>query len=348
MTEAADVYGKLEDLEKAGAVGVLVVRRAPAELVRGADGEPLAAPALGYRHTWAHWNQTGGIRPVRGRRQEWQLPVLEISEAVAARILGTDVAALAARIDRVGKPRRHEPEGVAVRLAAGFRSAGVHIDNVVGLLPGTDPDLAGEFVVLGAHYDHVGVDPWGRIGYGADDNASGTAALVELAEAFAVARPRRSILFAAFAAEEDGLVGSRAFCDHPPVALDSIVAMLNMDMLGRGDAREVVVIGTRQNPTLERVLKRAKKLERTGLSRVITGRAEHLWERSDHFPFHRAGIPALFFFEAVSESDNADYHTYRDTIDQLDLDKIANATRLVFNTTWLLAEDDERPPQPER
>jgi len=233
-------------------------------------------------------------------------------------------------------------------MASGTSVGRVDIPNVVGYLQGSDPALREQFVVVGAHYDHLGVDARGRVGFGADDNASGTAALLEIAQAMAIAGPRRSVLFCAFAAEEDGLLGSRAFCENPPVPIPSIVAMLNFDMLGVGSKSEVVVLGTRQNPDLEKTLKRARKTRDCRLKRVITGKAGHLWERSDQFAFHEVGIPALFFFEAVSEQDNPDYHTFRDTIDLLDMVKITRTARLGFNSAWLLATDEERPSAPSR
>jgi Zn-dependent M28 family amino/carboxypeptidase len=217
---------------------------------------------------------------------------------------------------------------------------------VVGILPGSDPERAKEYVVIGAHYDHIGVDPWGRIGFGADDNGSGVAALLELADALALARPARSILFCGFSSEEDGLHGSRAIASNPPVPRESLVAMLNLDMIGRGETDEVVVLGVKQNPDLGKVLKRARKLKSTKLKKVITDRADHLWQRSDHYCFHEVGVPSLFLFEAPSDSDNPDYHTFRDTIDRVDLEKVVRTTRFTYNTAWILATDDDRPSAP--
>jgi Zn-dependent M28 family amino/carboxypeptidase len=117
-------------------------------------------------------------------------------------------------------------------------------------------------------------------------------------------------------------------------------------MVGRGRADQGVVLGTRQNPALADVLDDARRRRDTGIKRVVTGKAEHLWERSDHHPFHRIGVPVLFFFEAESESENEDYHTYRDTLAGVSADKVARIARFVFTTAWLLAEDDERPPPP--
>jgi Zn-dependent M28 family amino/carboxypeptidase len=231
----------------------------------------------------------------------------------------------------------------------------LRVDNVAGLVRGSDPARAGEVVVIGAHYDHVGVDDRGRVGLGADDNASGTAALLELARALAEARPARSVACVAFAGEEDGLLGSAAFCEHPPWAMAgavgaeppaTVIAMLNMDMIGRGKRDSVAVIGLEQNPDLGKLLERAQRLEPSGVTRLVTRGGAELWERSDHFSFHQIGVPVLFFFEGLPISDNPDYHTWRDTLEQLDFDKIARTTRLVYNTAWLLANDADKPAPP--
>ena len=345
VTSDADVYRKVEKLRKEDVAGVLVVRRPPAEESKGWDGKPLAPAPLGYRHTFADWNGST-TKPMPRRRGKLDTPVMEITPALASRLLGEDVLELATKIDKGGRPLKRTATETRVTMETAFTDRGVAAHNVVGLLAGGDPELAGEYVVLGAHYDHIGVDTWGRIGYGADDNGSGTGALLEVAAAMAQSGPRRSILFCAFAGEEDGLLGSEAFVDHPPVPLASMVAMLNMDMIGRGDKDEVVVLGTEPNPELGKLLKRAAKLKSTKLKRIITDKADHLWQRSDHYPFHKKGIPALFVFEAVSENDNPDYHTFRDTIDLLDLEKIARSARLTYNAAWILATDDQRPPAP--
>ncbi len=347
VTESSDAYVKAAALQKEGALGVVVVRRSPAQKTLGADGEPLAPSEIGYRYLWAEWNPAL-TKPMPSVPRELSIPVLEVTEEVASTLLGENVAELAQKIDHGGKPIRRDLEQVVLALSSGFQRRPVTLENVAGIVPGTDPSLAGEYVVLGAHYDHIGVDPWGRIGCGADDNGSGTSALIELAQAFGRSPARRGLLLAAFSAEEEGLIGSAFFVDSPPVPTASMVAMLNMDMIGRGDPDEVVVIGTKQNPALEEVLKRAKKLHPTELARVITGKAEEFWERSDQFSFHKQGVPVLFFFESVSEAENPDYHTFRDTVELLELEKMERITRLVFNTAWLIAQDDERPPPPRR
>jgi Zn-dependent M28 family amino/carboxypeptidase len=286
------------------------------------------------------------MTPVPGGLPRERPPTLEITPACAQALLGFDVLAVAAELDRSGKARRPLRTGRRARISASTREAPVRIDNVVGWVRGSDPELAGEVVVVGAHYDHVGVDDRGRVGHGADDTASGTAALIVAAEAFARAPARRSLLFCAFAAEEDGLVGSAELCRRPPVDPRQLVAMLNMDMIGRGEADAVAVIGVPRNPDLGKVLERARKLAGTGVRDLETRRGEELWTRSDHYSFHRIGVPSLFFFEGLPISRNPDYHTWRDTPDQLDFDKIARTARLVFNTAWLLANDAARPDAP--
>jgi Zn-dependent M28 family amino/carboxypeptidase len=186
------------------------------------------------------------------------------------------------------------------------------------------------------------------VGFGADDHASGTAAVLEIAQALASARPSRSILCCFFSAEEDGLKGSAAFCRDPAVPPSAMVAMLNLDMVGRGPADSVVVLGTEQNPALEKLVLRAQRQKGSGIKKFepVKGDPDGLWQRSDHYSFHEIGVPSLFFFEALPISDNEDYHTWRDTIDKVDQDKITRTARLCFQTAWLLATDEERPPAP--
>jgi hypothetical protein len=340
----SQLYAKLEQLAEEQVAGVLVVRRPPEPPAGKRSAKAPAEPepaAMAFRHTWASW---AGHAP--DRVTTVALPALEITPAVAEALLGVDVLEIAEKTDKSGKPPKPVRSGRTVSLAARSETRSTPIDNVVGLLKGTDPTLAGEYIVIGAHYDHVGVDPRGRIGYGADDNASGTAAMLEVVSALAAAGPRRSILACAFAAEEDGLLGSKALCDELPVPRDALVAMLNMDMVGRGEVDEVAVLGVPENPTFEKLLTRANKLHTTRIKSIVTGQGQDLFERSDHFSFHQIGVPVLFFFEGLPISRNADYHTWRDTIDLVDIDKVARTARLVFNVAWLLADDDGRPPPP--
>src|SRR6185436_6770984 len=133
-----------------------------------------------------------------------------------------------------------------------------------------------------------------------------------------------------FAAEEDGLLGSQALCENLPVPKEQIVAMINMDMVGRGKTDEVAVLGIVQNPDLEKLLQRALRMSRTGVKNIVMREGEDLFQRSDHYSFHKLGLPVLFFFEGLPISNNPDYHTWRDSADKLDYDKMARTARLVF------------------
>jgi hypothetical protein len=214
--------------------------------------------------------------------------------------------------------------------------------NVVGRLLGTDPDLRHESIVIGAHYDHVGRgrspglslggEP-GEIHNGADDNASGVAALLELAEAYALNRLRtkRSILFVAFDAEELGMHGSNAFVADSGFKPAEMAAMVNMDMISR-NARRVVKVGRRaSDEDLGKIIYEMAKLlelqiDETGMDAVLN--------RSDQAPFLRAGVPSVFFFGGFHE----DYHTPFDDVEDLVPGKLQNIARLAFLTSWGLSQ----------
>jgi hypothetical protein len=343
VTRAAALAAKLADLKDAGAAGVISVRpRTKSE--SAPEGSPPAE--ISFRANLAHWVGADPDEP-----PQTGLPVIEVTCAAASLLLGEDVHALKQKIDKSGKPVRRSFKGSesrVVRVASMAREEEVIVPNVVGMIAGSDPALAGEYVVVGAHYDHIGVDQRGRVGCGADDNASGTAALIEVAEALAAAGPRRSVLCVAFAGEEQGLLGSAAFVEAPPVPLAAIVAMLNMDMVGRMDPAGLAVLGTHENPHFEGLLARAKKLKATKLTKLDLASDASLFQRSDHYSFHQKGVPVLFFFEGLPLEENPDYHTWRDTIDEVDCEKVARAARLCFNTAWLIADDEERPPPPQK
>jgi Zn-dependent M28 family amino/carboxypeptidase len=181
---------------------------------------------------------------------------------------------------------------------------------------------------------------------GADDNGSGSSGLLEQAEAMVLARPYRSVLFCWFSSEEDGLDGSKAFCENPPVPTSAQVAMLNVDMIGRLVEDEVYVIGPHVNKAYEDVLKEAKKLKPTNIKKVFTDKGLDLWTRSDHYNFQEKGVPAMFFTEGAIDAENPDYHLWSDTVDKLSLVKMARISRFMFNTAWLIANDPKRPPSP--
>jgi hypothetical protein len=210
-------------------------------------------------------------------------------------------------------------------------------ENVVAVLPGSDPRLKSENVVIGAHYDHIGLGHYGtrnsstegQVHHGADDNASGTAVLLELARRLSGSefKPARTIVFAAFSAEELGLFGSRHYVNHPPVQLSSTKAMINLDMVGRLRDSRVTVFGTRTAEELSGVVKSAAR--ELGLE---ISESDGIG-RSDHMSFYGKKIPALHFFTGV----HSDYHGPGDTWDKLNLEGMAKISELVLATVRSIA-----------
>ena len=193
---------------------------------------------------------------------------------------------------------------------------GVPAENVVALVPGRDPGLRGEYVIIGAHFDHLGrastnaMDPEAKdaIHNGADDNASGTAAVLELARIFAARPARRSIVIAHFTGEELGLLGSQWFVDHPTVPLDSVSAMVNFDMVGRLRNDKLIVYGVATARELPAIVDSANVAPRLAISAVGDG-----FGPSDQSSFYARGIPVLHFFTDLHE----DYHRATDDADKI-------------------------------
>ena len=237
------------------------------------------------------------------------------------------------------------------RLGRDTLASGPTAPNVAALLRGRDPALRGEVVAVVAHMDHTGAAGEGRgcpgtpadpVCNGADDNASGTSAVLALAEAFAAqqGRPRRSVLFLVVSGEERGLLGSRAFVSHPTVLLESLVALVNLDMIGRNRPDSVYLNGWGKSTISELVRRLAAQHPELGLN---VGPDEEDRPQtpadSDHFPFQRVGIPYVFFYVG----GHPDYHGPGDEPARLDADKAARVTRLAFYTLWELAESGSRP-----
>ena len=204
----------------------------------------------------------------------------------------------------------------------------VPLENVAGWWPGSDPLLAREAIVLTAHYDHVGEDSSGEVFNGADDNASGTAALMALAEALAEYGPlRRSVLLLWVSAEEKGLLGSEAWTKDPWLPDGArAVCNVNIDMVGRNAPDSLYITPTREHRAYNGLTRLAETWAAAeGFGPL--GSADDYWERSDHANFEQhLGIPVAFLFAEVHE----DYHQPTDTADKIDSDKIRRVTRLVL------------------
>lgn len=209
--------------------------------------------------------------------------------------------------------------------------------NVMGFLPGVDPGLKDEIIVLSAHHDHVGLED-GQLHPGADDNASGTTVLMEVARLMKGTKPRRSLLFLSLSGEEIGLFGSQAFVALPPVELDRIKADLNIDMVGRNGTTELSVTPARVDGAVSTLTQQARILASAQGLR-LTDEADAYWSRSDHYTFFRKGIPAIFFFGGMHK----DYHRSTDTPDKIDFEKLARVASFVKALALATANAAEAP-----
>jgi hypothetical protein len=218
--------------------------------------------------------------------------------------------------------------------------------NVVGILEGSDPVLREEYVVFSAHMDHIGIGTpdldGDSINNGADDDASGTTAILEIAEAFASlpTKPKRSMIFLTVSGEEKGLWGSAYFADNPPVPIESMVADLNADMVGRNWPDTIVAIGMEHSDlgeTLMQVNEAHPDLGMTAIDDIWPG--ERFYFRSDHYNFARKGVPVLFFFNGTHE----DYHGLNDEVDRINAEKAVRISRLIFYLGYEIANRTARP-----
>jgi hypothetical protein len=213
--------------------------------------------------------------------------------------------------------------------------------NVAAVLIGSDPRLKDEWVLLSAHFDHLG-RAGGQLHPGADDNASGVAMLLEVAEYFALRRerPRRTLVFVAFDLEEQGLQGSTHFATHPPLPLRKLKTFLTADMLGRSMANVMdeylFVLGSEHSPQLRRLVAEVRPPRGLTVGRIG---ADLIGTRSDYGPFRDRAVPFLFF----STGQHPDYHKPTDLPERIDYEKLQRACLWIRDLTRRLADDDEAP-----
>jgi hypothetical protein len=224
-------------------------------------------------------------------------------------------------------------------------------ENVLAYIKGTEKP--GEVIIISAHYDHLGFTKQGEINNGADDNGSGTSAIMEIAEAFKLAQddghgPKRSILFLHVTAEEIGKFGSEYYTEHPCFPLDSTISDLNIDMIGRIDKEHInnknylYLIGSERLSKELHYLSEKVNESYFNINLDYKYDAEdeknHYYERSDHHNFAKKGIPVIFYFNGEHE----DYHQPTDTADKIDYELLAKRTKLIFATAWQLANQENR------
>ena len=256
---------------------------------------------------------------------------------------GKTLAALQKAIDEKLEPQSLALDGGTLQLGVDIRRITAPTQNVVGVVRGSDPKLSEEAIVIGAHFDHLGLgernslapSQAGQVHPGADDNASGTAAIIELASALSARRRdlRRSVVFIAFSGEELGLLGSAYYTKNPLWPLERTVAMLNLDMVGRPRENKLYVGGVGTSPAFKQILEQSN---RTGLqlSYSLSG-----YGSSDHTSFYVKNVPVLFFFSGL----HLDYHKPSDTPDRIQVRDEARVADLALRTTLALGALDQRP-----
>jgi len=290
-------------------------------------------------------------RPALELKQSRNEPsLIIISPEMAAALSGKyDLAKLKQRIDKKGKSTSFTRD-VSFKVDLGKETRQITSENVLGLVEGSD--LKDEIVVVTAHYDHIGKQ--GKvINNGADDDGSGTVAVLEIAEAFVEAKrqgygPRRSILFMTVSGEEKGLFGSQYYTEHPVFPLENTIANLNIDMVGRidrahsADSNYVYVIGSdRLSTELHEINEKANRTF-TQLDLDYRYNAaddpNRFYYRSDHYNFAKNNIPVIFYFNGT----HADYHRPTDTVEKINFDLLQKRTQLIYYTAWQLANQDQR------
>jgi hypothetical protein len=283
-----------------------------------------------------------------GQVEELGIDAVRISRSLAQRLLETqhrDLPEIQKQIDAKMAPASFPLANVEAEVYVDATRILKTVRNVVGLLPGTVPAFADETVVIGAHYDHLGrggrssMDSKliGQIHNGADDNASGVAGVLELAAAFArdPAPRKRGYLFITFAAEELGLNGSAYWASHPTRLIDKVIAMLNMDMIGRVRDNQIILGGIGTSPSFPALVDAAAKAAGLELKSTRSG-----YGASDHTSFYVKNVPVLFFFSGL----HSDYHRPTDDWDRINAVGATKVLTMVYDIASQLDDWDGRLP----
>jgi len=283
------------------------------------------------------------------------IPHVFVSPELAKAILGGKANKVASELEDLRGGDKFKPIKVKANLSLRLDKETKMLEgtNVLGVIEGTDEKLKKEYVFVTAHYDHLGSPDSTVVYYGADDNASGTAGVIEIARAFAEAKkqgvgPKRTVVCMLVSGEEKGLLGSKYYTDFPLFPLDKTIVDINIDMIGRVDERHadnpdyIYVIGSDRISTHLHDINEMVNAEQTKLELDYKYNSKddpnRYYERSDHYNFAEKGIPSIFYFNGT----HADYHRPTDTPDKLNYDVLAKRANLAFFVAWEAANRQER------
>lgn len=324
---------KITTAKEKGALTLLIINENTPEMIK----------------TYKHFIESEKLKVLDKAEIDYDFPNFYISSEMADEIIAKSSQKIKKHINNKG-----EPESFAVKdklsLNINKKTTISDAHNVLAYIEGSD--LKDELIVLTAHYDHIGEHD-GKVFNGADDDGSGTVAIMEIAEAFIKAKqdgngPRRSILIMNVSGEEKGLLGSKYYTEHPVFPLKNTVANLNIDMIGRLDKKHadnenyVYIIGSNMlSDELHEINEYANSTyTQLELDYEFNKKDDpnRYYFRSDHYNFAKNNIPVIFYFNGVHE----DYHKETDTVDKIIFSKMEKITRLVFHTAWELANRDKR------
>lgn len=283
------------------------------------------------------------------------IPNVFVSPAVAQAILGDKANKAQNELSDLREGDKFKPVKVKakIELRLDKETKSLEGSNVVAVIEGSDEKLKKEFVLVTAHYDHLGMSDSTVIYHGADDNASGTSGVIEIARAFAEAKakgagPKRTVVCMLVSGEEKGLLGSKYYTEFPLFPLDRTVVDINIDMIGRIDERHkdnpnyVYVIGSDRISAHLHDINELVNSEQTKLELDYKYNAKddpnHYYERSDHYNFAEKGIPSIFYFNGT----HADYHRPTDTPDKINFEALAKRAQLAFFVAWEIANRPTR------
>ena len=357
----SEEFYKIRNAQAHDAVGLIIVQNGRARSRRGNFS----------RHAQFTWPED----PSRARydlkvwEEQVKIPVIHLSSQLARELLRStrvDLREIQRKIDEEFQPQGVPLPGLEATLETAIVRSQTRIRNVLAYLPGSDPNLKDEVVIISAHFDHMGYHD-GEIFQGADDDASGTAGLLEIAEAYALSpeKPARSVLFAAWNAEERGLLGSRYYVERPAILLENTTALFQMDMIGRNEeipdpnnprflglqkqsaesnTNSVHVMGYSRSEDLRRLVTQSNGRIGLELKFQYDDTPANLLRRSDHWPFLSNDVPVLFFHTGL----HPDYHRPTDTPEKINYAKMEKVVRLVFLCSWAAAHSSPPPQLNER